>query len=112
MREDRQTVYPPSSVFCDMKSKALPYNLEPVEPELIGFAKFNGGIIIRSEGTLFGIGKEFIGIKLEDGSNVYFRRKNGWGVGISKYWRLSIFEREKYVYGQMKSGLKLRFKST
>lgn len=74
------------------------------------FSKFNGGEIIRDEGTAVGLSPTMLGVMLSDGSKVYFKRKNGWGIGKSKYWRLVYFERDKYVHEQGKPGVEYKFK--
>ena len=95
-----------------MVKKSDPYRLKNLEPTTVEFAKFNGGVIVRSQGIAVGLSNTYLGVVLGDGSKVYFKRKNGWGIGKSKYWRLSIHEREKYVFSDQPSGLSFRFRSS
>lgn len=94
-----------------MTKKSDPYKLKKMEPDPVSFAKFNGGVIVRCDGVAVGISNTYLGVVLEDGSKVYFKRKNGWGIGKSKFWRLSIHERDKYVHSDQPSGTSFRFKS-
>ena len=93
-----------------MAKKSGPYDLAPMDPVPVSFAKFNGGVIAREEGIALGMTEMFIGVRTLDDQKVYFRRRNGWGIGVSKHWRLSIHERDKYVHDQEKPGVEYKFK--
>ena len=95
-----------------MSTKTDPYKLQNMDNVKVEFARFNGGVIIRDEGYAVGINNNYLAVELNDGTKVYFRRKNGWGIGKSKYWRLNFYEREKYVHVDQPSGSKLRFRSS
>ncbi len=72
----------------------------------IFFSKFDGGQPTACSGFLSAIQPSFVVVKYvdEDGvkHNVRFRRapgsKAGWGIGVSKFWRLSDVERKKYCH--------------
>lgn len=96
--------------FGFMTEKKNPHKLTKMEPVPVVFSKFNGGQIIRDEGVAIGLSPSLLGVLLSDGTKAYFRRKNGWGVGKSKFWRLVYFERDKYVHGQEKQGVEYKFK--
>jgi hypothetical protein len=59
--------------------------------DVVGFGKFDGGVINHSEGTLSSLTEEFAIISHE-GKEYKFRRapgpKSGYGIGPARLWRL------------------------
>ena len=79
---------------------------EASEPVKVTFSKYDGGKMALSQGTLLEILPDSIRVAYVDAegnrSNVRFNRapgsKAGWGVGVSRHWRISDDERKKYCH--------------
>jgi len=72
-----------------------------MDPKVINFAKFNGGIITKATGELVELTNKVVIIDHE-GDKYQFRRdpgpKAGYGIGPAKNWRLAQEERREYCF--------------
>lgn len=72
----------------------------------VEFGKFEGGKMTVGVGTLEEVDERFVRVAYVDDDGARhtcrFRRipgpQAGWGVGPSKFWRLSDVERRKYCH--------------
>lgn len=87
---------------------------EVAEPVKVVFTRYDGGKMTSAHGTLTEILPSHIRVAYVDAdgnkSNVRFNRtpgpKAGWGVGVSRHWRISDDERKKYCHPDIPSRLR------
>ena len=71
----------------------------------VGFSKYDGGKMVAADGLFDEATQEFVVVRyIDDGSEktCKFKRaagpKAGWGIGVSRLWRLDEPERMKYCH--------------
>ena len=84
----------------------------PVRGERLVFSKYDGGKCVLSEATFDELTPDFVRVSHTDESGskhtCRFRRapgaKCGWGVGPSRFWRLSDEARKRFCHRDVPTG--------
>ncbi len=85
------------------------------DPNTVTFNKYGGGKAIGGKGKFIELTSDFVVVTVasEDESSTFkvkFKRnpgpKAGWGIGVSKFWRLDEPDRKKYCHRDIPSRLR------